>query len=140
MLDAALPTHIVKDRATELLVLIRLPDSKGLMGILQDDEEAEARPEDVRSKPFEVIFPQGPTGAPEPLKVTVALTSPDFSPPSQRKNIFVPVNGIARFVHSCLLPMRMGLLTVAIELVWEDAERGYRRSRTNVWRRRNCLR
>jgi hypothetical protein len=131
VLDAALPTHIVKDRATELLVLIRLPDSKGLMGILQDDEEAEARPDDVRSKPFEVTFPQGPTGAPEPLKVTVALTSPDFSPPAQRKNIFVPVNADSEVCPFLLTPVRMGLLTVAIELIWEDAERGYRRLRTN---------
>ncbi len=131
VLDAAMPTHIVKDRATELLVLIRLPESKGLAGILQDDEEAEARPDDVRSKPFEVTFPQGPTGAPEPLKVTVELTSPDFSPPSQRKNIFVPVNADSEVCPFLLTPMRMGALLVTIELVWEDAERGYRRLRTN---------
>ncbi len=131
VLDAAMPTHIVKDRATELLVLIRLPESKGLMGILQEDEEAEARPDDVRSKPFEVTFPQGPTGAPEPLKVTVELTSPDFSPPAQRKNIFVPVNADSEICPFLLTPQRMGFLTVTIELVWEDAERGYRRLRTN---------
>jgi hypothetical protein len=131
VLDAAMPTHIVKDRATELLVLIRLPDSKGLIGILQEDEEAEARPDDVRSKPFEVTFPQGPTGAPEPLKVTVELTSPDFSPPAQRKNIFVPVNADSEVCPFLLTAQRMGLLTVTIELVWEDAERGYRRLRTN---------
>jgi len=131
VLDAAMPTHIVKDRATELLVLIRLPESKGLVGILQDDDEAEARPDDVRSKPFEVTFPQGPTGAQEPLKVTVELTSPDFSPAAQRKNIFVPVNADSEVCPFLLTPMRMGALTVAIELVWEDAERGYRRLRTN---------
>ena len=131
VLDAAMPTHIVKERATELLVLIRLPASKGLMGILQEDEEAEARPDDVRSKPFEVTFPLGPTGAPQPLKVTVELTSPDFSPPAQRKNIFVPVNADSEVCPFLLTPMRMGALTVTIELVWEDAERGYRRLRTN---------
>jgi hypothetical protein len=131
VLDAAMPTHIVKDRATELLVLIRLPESKGLMGILQEDEEAEARPDDVRSKPFEVTFPQGPTGAPEPLKVTVELTSPDFSPPAQRKNIFVPVNADSEVCPFLITPQRMGFLTVTIELVWEDADRGYRRLRTN---------
>jgi hypothetical protein len=131
MLDAAMPSHIVKDRATELLVLIRLPDSKGLAGILQADDEAEARPEDVRSKPFDVTFPQGPTGAPQPLKVTVELTSPDFSPPSQRKNIFVPVNADSEVCPFLLTPLRTGPLVVTIELLWEDAERGYRRLRTN---------
>jgi hypothetical protein len=131
VLDAAMPTHIAKDRATELLVLIRLPESKGLTGILQTDDEAETRPEDVRSKPFEVTFPQGPTGTPVPLKVTVELTSPDFSPAAQRKHIFVPVNADSQVCAFLLTPMRMGALTVAIELVWEDAERGYRRLRTN---------
>jgi len=121
----------VKDRATELLVLIRLPESKGLIGILQEDEEAEARPDDVRSRPFEVTFPQGPSGAPEPLKVAVELTSPDFSPPAQRKNIFVPVNADSEVCPFLLTPQRMGFLTVTIELVWEDADRGYRRLRTN---------
>jgi len=131
VLDAAMPSHIVKDRATELLVLIRLPDSKGLAGILQADDEAEARPEDVRSKQFDVTFPQGPTGAPQPLKVAVELTSPDFSPPSQRKNIFVPVNADSEVCPFLLTPARTGPLVVTIELVWEDAERGYRRLRTN---------
>jgi hypothetical protein len=131
VLDAAMPTHIVKDRATELLVLIRLPESKGLMGILEDDEEAEARPDDVRSKPFAVTFPQGPTGAPEALKVAVELTSPDFSPAAQRKNIYVPVSADSEVCPFLLTPLRMGALTVTIELVWEDAERGYRRLRTN---------
>jgi len=131
VLDAAMPSHIFKDRATELLVLIRLPDSKGLAGILQADDEAEARPEDVRSKPFDVTFPQGPTGAPQPLKVTVELTSPDFSPPSQRKNIFVPVNADSEVCPFLLTPLRSGPLVVTIELVWEDAGRGYRRLRTN---------
>jgi hypothetical protein len=131
VLDAAMPSHIVKDRATELLVLIRLPDSKGLAGMLQADDEADARPEDVRSKPFDVTFPPGPTGAPQPLKVTVELTSPDFSPPSQRKNIFVPVNADGEVCPFLLTPARTGPLVVTIELVWEDAERGYRRLRTN---------
>jgi hypothetical protein len=61
----------------------------------------------------------------------VELTSPDFSPPAQRKNIFVPVNADSEVCPFLLTPQRMGLLTVTIELVWEDAERGYRRLRTN---------
>jgi hypothetical protein len=131
VLDAAMPGHIVKDRATELLVVIRLPDSAGLAGVLQADEESEARPEDVRSRPFDVTFPLGPTGRPEPLKVTVELTSPDFSPPQQRKNLFVPVNADSEICPFLLTPVRIGQLTVVIELEWQDAQRGYRRLRTN---------
>jgi hypothetical protein len=131
VLDAAMPGHIVKDRATELLVLIRLPDSAGLVGVLQADDEAEARLQDVRSRPFDITFPLGPMGRPESLKVTIELTSPDFSPPRQRKNLFVPVNADSEICPFLLTPVRTGQLTVVIELQWQDAQRGYRRLRTN---------
>lgn len=130
VIDAAMPAHIVKGRATELLVLIRLPDSTGLTGVLQNDDEAEAKPEDVRSKPFDVVFPLGPTGLPQPLKVTVTLTSPDFDPPSQSKNIFVPVDRDSQVCPFLLTPTKTGPLMVVIELMWEDAERGSRRLKT----------
>ncbi len=131
VVDAAMPGHIVKDRATELMVLIRMPDSAGLAGVLQADDEAEARPEDVRSRPFDITFPLGPAGRPESLKVTIELTSPDFSPPQQRKNLFVPVDGDSEICPFLLTPVRIGKLTVVIELHWQDAQRGYRRLRTN---------
>lgn len=131
VLDAAMPGHIVKDRATELTVLIRMPDSAGLAGVLQADDEAEARPEDVRSRPFDIVFPLGPAGRPESLKVTIELTSPDFSPPQQRKNLFVPVDADSEICPFLLTPVRIGKLTVVIELQWQDAQRGYRRLRTN---------
>lgn len=81
ILDAAIPSHVLLGMTTELLVLIHLPSSKGLQGILQSDEDAEAKPEDVRSKPFDVIFRCDSDGRPMPLKTTVTtVTSPDFSP------------------------------------------------------------
>ena len=129
VLDAAMPAHIVKDRATELSVLIRLPTSRGLQGILEDDDEAEARPEDVRSKPFEVAFPLGPTGVPEPMPVSIELTAPDFVPPQQKKNVIIPINADSETCSFLLTPIRFGTLTVVIELVWRDATRGSRRLR-----------
>jgi hypothetical protein len=50
VLDAAMPSHVVKAVPTELLALIRLPGSVGLKGALLNDSEAEAKPEDVRAK------------------------------------------------------------------------------------------
>src|SRR5215467_13617464 len=93
LLDAAIPSQIVKDRAAELQVLIRLPESDGLRGALQRDEEAEARPEDVMSKDFKITFPRGPDGRFDGVKVQVALTAPEFSPPSQTKQLIVPPDG-----------------------------------------------
>ena len=131
ILDAALPSHIALHSPTELLVLIRRPESEGLAGILVSDDESEAQPEDVRSKPFEITFPLGPAGVAEPLKVTIEVTSPDFSPPSQRKNVMVPVDADSPVSSFVLRPLRLGELMAIVELQWEDAQRGYRRLRTN---------
>ncbi|HSU60523.1 MAG TPA: toll/interleukin-1 receptor domain-containing protein [Bryobacteraceae bacterium] len=131
VLDAALPGHIAVNLPTELLVLIRRPESEGLSGILLADEESEAQPEDVRSQPFEIAFPTGPAGIPEPLKVAIEVTSPDFEPASQRKNVMVPVNGDSTVSSFLLRPLRLGRLMVVVELQWQDAQRGYRRLRTD---------
>ncbi len=130
VLDAAMPSHVVKHQATELLVQIRLPESAGLKGVLLDEEDAEAKPEDVRSAPFKVTFPLGPDGKPEPSKASVTLTSPAFHPPSQIKNLFIPPDADADVLHFLLTPMRTGKLTVLVELQWEDATRGSRSLRT----------
>jgi hypothetical protein len=127
VLDAAIPSHIVKGVATELLALIRLPESKGLEGILLADEEAEAKPKDVRGADFDVIFPVGPDGKPEPLKATIVLVSPDFSPPRQARNVLIPPNVDSQTVQFLLIPIRTGRLRVLIELQWEEVLRGSRR-------------
>lgn len=127
VLDAAVPSRIVKDQTTELQVLIRLPDSPGLKGILLADEEAEAKPEDVLSKEFKVAFPLGPNGRPEALRVKVQLTSPDFNPPKQAKQFFVPADEDSEVVSFLLTPLRIGKLKVLVELQWKEALRGVRR-------------
>jgi hypothetical protein len=130
MVDAAIPSHIVKDRSTELHVLIRLPDSKGLAGVLQEDEGAEARPEDVRSKGFDVEFPMRVDGSLGPLKMTVRVSSLDFEPNVQEKNILVPPDKDSDDYTFYLVPRQLGKLSVTVELQWEDAVRGSRSLRT----------
>jgi len=133
VVDAAIPSHVVQGRPAELQVLIRLPGSPGLKGILLDDEESEATPEDVRSKDFSVSFPLGPDSQPEPLKVQVKVTSPDFQPPEQVKSVFVPVDADSEVCTFLLTPVRTGRLKVLVELQWEDAVRGSRRLRTECF-------
>ena len=129
ILDAAMPSHVVKDQVTELQALIRLPESAGLIGALQNEED-EARPEDVRSKRFNMSFPTGPSGKLDPLKATVQLTSPDFSPRVQRKNLFIPPHGDSELCRFLMTPVRTGKLRVLVELHWEDAVRGSSSLRT----------
>jgi hypothetical protein len=127
LLDAAIPSHIVKDRAAELQVLIRLPDSPGLKGVLQKDEDAEARPEDVQSKDFKITFPRSSDGSVEGVKVRITLTAPDFKPPTQTKQLIVPSDSDSDVVSFFLSALRIGKLKILVELQWEEAVRGTRR-------------
>jgi TonB family protein len=131
ILDAAIPRRVVQGESTELLVLIRLPQSKGLSGILIEEDFSDATPEDVKSRPFSIGFPVGLDGRPGPLKVTVKVTSPDFSPAEQSKNLFVPVDADSEVCPFMLTPVRTGQLRVLVELQWEDALRGHRRLLTD---------
>lgn len=130
VLDAAIPSHVVKDQSTELLAKIRLPGSPGLAGTLSGDEEAEAKPEDVRSAAFDVVFPIEPDGRLGDLRVEITLTSPDFRPDRDTKVIFVPPDADSETCYFLLTPTRIGQLRVLIELRWEEALRGSRRLRT----------
>lgn len=126
-LDAAIPSHIVKDRAAELQVLIRLPQSEGLRGALQEDEESDARPEDVMSKDFKITFPRSPDGAFDGVKVQVSLAAPEFSPSAQTKQLIVPPDSDSEILCFFLTALRTGKLKVLVELQWEEAVRGTRR-------------
>jgi hypothetical protein len=130
VLDAAMASHIVKDEAAELDVLVRLPESQGLKGILQADDTAEARPEDVQSKPFKMTFPVVRDGRLGPRNVTVTIEAPNFRPPKQEKSFLVPPDADSDVLNFLMTPNRTGRLPVLVELRWEEAMRGQRRLRT----------
>jgi hypothetical protein len=126
VVDAAIPSHIVKDIGTELLVLVRLPESQGLRGKLQQDDEAAARPKDVRSESFTVRFPIGWMGKTETLKMKAKLIAPDFSPPNQEKDIFVPPDADSSVYSFLLTPAKVGKLRVVVEIAWQEGGRDRR--------------
>jgi chaperonin GroEL len=130
ILDAALPANVVVDRFTELLVLVRRPDSRGLKDILLAEQEADARPEDVRSAPFKAAFPVSSRGVPEPLRVELRITAPDFELPVRSATIFIPANDDGDVIGFQLKPRNTGILLVYIDLIWQDAQRGQGRLRT----------
>jgi TIR domain len=130
VLDAALPSHIVQQRATELDVLIRRADSPGLRGLLEDDPTAEPRPADVQSRDFKMRFDVGADGKPEALHVTVLLTAPGFEPEHQQKTLAVPPDADSELLTFLLTPQQVGSLLVLVELQWEDAVCAPRRLRT----------
>lgn len=127
VLDAAMPGRVIKGQTTELQTLIRLPESQGLKGILQDDADAEPRPEDVVSKAFPVTFPRNLAGELEEFTAQVTLSGPDFTFPTHTKRFVVPPDRDSEVVTFLLIPQRTGKLKVLVELQWQDAVRGTRR-------------
>jgi hypothetical protein len=127
VLDAAMPGRVVKGQTTELQTLIRLPESPGLKGILQADDDAEPRPEDVVSKAFPVTFPRDLSGALAEFTAQVTLSGPDFTFPAHTKRFVVPPDRDSEVVTFLLIPQRTGKLRVLVELQWQDAVRGTRR-------------
>src|SRR6185436_9134653 len=99
----------------------------GLKGILQADEDADARPEDVVSKPFPVTFPRNLSGALEGLAAEITLIAPDFTPDRQTKRFIVPPDQDSDVISFLMTPQRAGKLKVLVELQWKDAIRGTRR-------------
>ena len=88
LVDAALPRKTRRGKETELVVMIRTPDTSGLRELLAAGQESfDARPEDVESSfRFEVAFEVDEnTGRPLPATVRVVIQSNEFSIPERRR-------------------------------------------------------
>lgn len=131
VLDAAVPKRVSVGRPTELLAQVRRTTSGGLRAFLEvEEEESDARPEDVRSRSFPIEFPLDDAGRPQPLKLRLQVESPEFEPKSQSKNILVPPDGDSDVCRFLLTPLLTGTLTVQLELHREDIYRAARKLRT----------
>ena len=130
MLDAAMAREIPVGKPAELTVMIRRVESGGLKAVLEI-EESDAKPEDVRSKAFELEFPvdaQGRVGAAE---VVLQVSAPEFEPPTQRKKLRVPPRADSETYSFLLTPRNMGELMVILELFKDEVCMASRVLRTN---------
>jgi len=115
VLDAAMAKEIPVGKPTELSVMIRRVDSAGLKAVLEI-EGGDARPDDVRSKPFELEFPVDAQGKPGAAEVTLRVESPDFQPSTQTKKLRVPAKADSETYSFLLTPRFTGDLRVNLEL------------------------
>ena len=119
VLDAAMAAQVPVGKPAELTAMIRRSTSTGLKAVLQI-EESDARPEDVRSKPFELEFPVDSQGRPQPAQVTLQINAPDFHPPMQRKVLNVPPKADSETYSFLLTPQFEGALRINLELCRGD--------------------
>ena len=115
VLDAAMAAEIPTGKPAELIAMIRLSHSSGLKAMLKI-EESDARPEDVRSKPFELEFPVDAQGRMGAAEVTMQINAPDFDPPLQRKVLRVPPKADSETYSFLLTPKFAGDLCISLEL------------------------
>jgi hypothetical protein len=115
-LDAALPAHVEVGQDTELLILIRLPDSEGLKGLLEGEVEYQAQPEDVRSKRFEVEFPVDAKGNAISPELWIEVETSDFELHERRKKIKVEPRKDTEHCVFLLRPKKRGELRVVIQI------------------------
>jgi hypothetical protein len=120
VLDAAVPSHVRVGQTSEVVALVRRPESGGLRAILAADHTFAAQPQAVRSQEFDLEFPRDHNGRPLPLRLTLVLWSPDLNPPWQSKRIQVPPSDDSPTYVFLGVPRRPGLLTFQIELLAGD--------------------
>lgn len=120
VLDAAVPSQVQVGQTSEVVALVRRPESGGLKAILALDDTFSARPEAVRSQELMLDFNRDERGRPLPLRLTLALESPDFDPPRQTKHVQVPPHEDSPTYIFLAVPKRPGLLSLQLELLAGD--------------------
>ena len=115
--DAAMPSTVVQDEGTEVVTMLRLPDSEGLRAILKLDRRYSAKSKDVESTGVELEFPHDKFQKSMPALLTLQIESPGFDPPKQHKQIRVLPHGDSDVFVSMLTPRRLGRLKVNVEIL-----------------------
>jgi serine/threonine protein kinase len=132
VLEAAAPKEGSVNRAIEVIAMVRVPSSKGLRVQLETEPTSLIKPDDVRERPFSLLFHSRPDGTTEPLEVCLRLDSPDFDPPKQEKKISVPPDGDSEPCTFLAKPCMAGELILNLELIKDEKVVVSRPIRTHV--------
>jgi len=131
VLDAAVARVVPVGRATDIVAMVRMPESGGLRAILETDTSYSAEPGDVRVADFEMDFPVDPEGRPEKVQVVLRLEGSDFTPPSQEKTIEVRPGEESRTCVFLATPAHAGALVLNLELRYRGVSVVQQLLRTN---------
>ncbi len=121
ILEAAIENKITVGKSAQLFVFIRRLESKGIVSVIKFDvdEEVILDEENVKSKEFQVEFPIEKGGIAS-ANLILRLTSQEFYPRQQQKNIFVPPDGDFEIVTFMVTPLIAGHLILQLEVLVKD--------------------
>lgn len=120
VLEAAAPKESSVGRATEIVTVIRLPDSEGLRKIIREERMEPLTSDDVQAKNCLLSFPLDLNGNPQPAEMVLRLDSPNFEPRIQSKKLKVPPKHDSEICTFLLTPLLSGELVVNLELLEGD--------------------
>jgi hypothetical protein len=121
ILEAAIQEQVVVDKPASLYVWIKRVGAKSIISVVKSDvdENAVLDKNSVKSKRLEVEFPFE-KGAMGKAKVSLRLVAPEFSPPTQQKEIKVPVNADSDVCTFLVTPKKAGKLLLNIEVLKDE--------------------
>lgn len=119
-LDAAMPKQVTVGQSTELVILIRLPDSRGLRKLLKQEPDFDAQAEDVKSSQFDLRFPLDESGVPMPLGLWIEVETDDFDLPIRRKKIQIQYGEDSSLCIFRLTPRKKGTLSLIVQVSISD--------------------
>jgi len=116
-LDAAIPEQVVVGEQTELITMIRLPNSEGLRKILQDVKLFQSNIQDIHtSDAFDIYFPVNEQGNITELDLLIKIETSDFEILQKQDIVKVyPTKDSAHCVF-LLTPQKRGKLTIVIKI------------------------
>jgi hypothetical protein len=124
VVDSAIPSSVVIDEPTDLVLMVRMKDSAGLRDILRMDKKYAPRPEDVESKNISLNFPRDTSGTRLAATLTLMLEAPGCDPPRETRKIRIPPAGDSDPVVFMLTPRKAGTLKLDLRILSDDVEIG----------------
>lgn len=118
ILEAAIQKQVVVDKPASLYVWIKQSDSKSIISVVKSDidEDVVLDESNVKSKGLEIEFPIE-QGEVTNASISLRLVAPEFSPPTQQKEIKVPVSGDSEVCTFLVTPKKAGKLLLNIEVL-----------------------
>jgi len=119
-IDAAISEYVVVGEQTELLTMIRLPESQGLKNILKHQFDFQSQPDEVKSKNFSLEYPVDVNGNIKNLNLLIEIETNDFILTNNQKKISVEASKDSDYYIFLLTPCKRGSLKLIIQLYYTD--------------------
>ncbi len=115
-IDATIPKNVVLNEEIELITMIRLSDKVGLTGVLKENGEFQAQPEDIKPKRFEIPFIFDESRNLNFLDLWIEIKTSDFKILEKRKKIRIELLKDSECCKFLLTPIKEGDIRLSVQV------------------------